>query len=288
MTKKEIKVTECPRDAMQGITEFIDTDKKADYINLLLKVGFDKIDFGSFVSPKAVPQMKDTAEVIKKLDLNDSKSKLLAIVANERGASDASQFSEIDYLGFPFSISETFQKRNTNSTIEESISRVESIQNLCNKSGKKLIIYLSMAFGNPYGDKYHPDIAAKWVEKLLEFEIETIALSDTVGSSNAKSIHSLFSLMKKEFKATEFTAHLHTTPDDWIDKVDAALDSGCRSFDSAIKGYGGCPMAKDELTGNLATENLINFLEKRHYHHNIHHEIFNSALIKSSDIFQHR
>lgn len=284
MTKK-IKITECPRDAMQGIHEFISTDKKVEYINLLLKVGFDKIDFGSFVSPKAVPQMKDTSDVLKKLDLADTKSKLLAIVLNKRGADDASVFEKIDYLGFPFSISETFQKRNANSSLEESMKRVEEIQTICNKTNKKSVIYLSMAFGNPYGDKYHPDIAAKWVEKLIDLEIETIALSDTIGSSDRKSIIDLFNLMNSEFPDIDFTAHLHTTPDKWEEKVSAAIESGCTGFDTAIKGYGGCPMAKDDLTGNLATENLVNYLDEHSLPNLVDQNILDEAVAKSYFVF---
>jgi hydroxymethylglutaryl-CoA lyase len=284
MTDK-IKITECPRDAMQGIQEFIPTDKKAGYINLLLKAGFDKIDFGSFVSTKAVPQMKDTADVLKMLDLSDTSSKLLAIVVNKRGAEDASKFSEIDYLGFPFSISETFQQRNANSSIEESLKRVEDIQNISANNNKNSVIYLSMAFGNPYGDKYHPEIAGKWVEKLAELEVKTIALSDTIGSSDRKSINELFDLMNTEFPQIEFTAHLHTTPDKWQKKVEAALESGCKSFDSAIKGFGGCPMAKDDLTGNLATENIISYLNDNGLPHSIDQNILDEATAKAALVF---
>lgn len=285
MTNKVINITECPRDAMQGIHDFIETDLKADYINSLLNVGFDTIDFGSFVSPKAVPQMRDTAEVLKKLDLSRTNSKLLAIVLNQRGATDAAAFDEIDILGFPFSISETFQQRNANSSVEDSLKRVDEIKSICDKSGKELLIYLSMAFGNPYGDKYHPEIAAKWVEVLSQFEIKTIALSDTIGSSDRKSIIDLFSLMNQEFKNINFTAHLHSTPDKIEEKIESALESGCTSFDSAINGFGGCPMAKDDLTGNIATERLIEIIEKQGITHKINKDKFDISLIKSKQVF---
>lgn len=257
-----MKIIECPRDAMQGIKEFIPTENKVNYINQLLKVGFDTIDFGSFVSPKAIPQMKDTSEVLRQLDMDNTSSKLLAIVANQRGADDASSFEEIDYLGYPFSISETFQKRNTNATISESLKRVEGIQETAVKNNKELLVYVSMAFGNPYGDKWDVDVAAKWSRKLADMGIGIIALSDTIGVSNPENIKHLFSNLIPEFPGVEFGAHLHTTPSKWEEKVEAACESGCKRFDAAIKGYGGCPMAKDELTGNMPTENLIAYFEK--------------------------
>jgi hydroxymethylglutaryl-CoA lyase len=257
-----MKIIECPRDAMQGIHEFIPTEKKIEYINSILKVGFDTVDFGSFVSPKAIPQMKDTALVLDSLDLSNTKSKLLAIIANVRGAQDAVEFEEINYLGFPFSISETFQQRNANSSMAESITRVEEIQDLCLRNKKQLVVYVSMAFGNPYGDEWSSDVAVKWTMKLAQMGIKIIALSDTIGVSNPENITYLFKKLVPEFPGIEFGAHLHTTPDKWEEKVHAAYTSGCRRFDSAIKGYGGCPMATDKLTGNMPTENLISYFNK--------------------------
>lgn len=281
-----MKVIECPRDAMQGIHEFIPTEKKADYINQLLKVGFDTVDFGSFVSPKAIPQLKDTAEVLSKLDLSSTSTKLLAIVANKRGAEDACQFEEISYLGYPFSISEQFQQRNTNADIETSLGRVEDMATLADKHNKKLVIYISMAFGNPYDEPWHPDIAAMWSERLhKEFGIEILALSDTIGSSNKENISYLFNTLIPEFPQVEFGAHLHTTPDSWREKVDAAYKSGCRRFDGAIKGFGGCPMAKDDLTGNMPTENIIKYLEENNVNPKINKDQFLSCLEKASTVF---
>jgi len=258
----QIKLIECPRDAMQGMHTFIPTEVKARYINQLLKVGFDTIDFGSFVSPKAIPQMRDTGEVLAKLDLSATKSKLLAIVANKRGADDAAVFEEITYLGYPFSISETFQIRNTHATIAESLDRVKDIQEVCVKYNKKLVIYISMGFGNPYGDPWNVDIAQKWVDELAHLGIRTLALSDTIGVSNPESISYLFSNLIPPYPDVEFGAHLHTTPTTWREKVEAAYESGCRRFDAAVRGYGGCPMAKDELTGNMPTENLIYYFDE--------------------------
>lgn len=251
-----MKITECPRDAMQGIKQFIPTELKAEYINQLLKIGFDTIDFGSFVSPKAIPQMQDTSELIKKLDLSTTKSKLLAIIANVRGAQDACAFDEVTYLGFPFSISETFQQRNTNSSIAESLIRVEEIQNLCIQHKKQLVVYISMAFGNPYGDEWNSDIVIKWTNKLSQMGIKIIALADTIGCSDPTNINYLFSNLIPEFKDVEIGAHLHSTKEKAAEKIEAAYKSGCRRFDVAIHGFGGCPMAKEELTGNMATEDL--------------------------------
>lgn len=256
-----MKLIECPRDAMQGIHDFIPTEKKAAYINSLLKVGFDTIDFGSFVSPKAIPQMRDTAEVLNQLDLSSTRSKLLAIIANVRGAQDAVAFDEITYLGFPFSISETFQQRNTNSSILESLKRVEEIQQLCVQHSKQLVVYISMAFGNPYDDEWSSDIVIKWTRELGAMGIRIIALADTIGVSDPGNISYLFSNIIPELPGIEIGAHLHTTPHTWEEKVKAAYDNGCRRFDSAIKGYGGCPMAKDELVGNMATENLLSWFK---------------------------
>ena len=284
---KQVKLIECPRDAMQGMHDFVPTQLKADYINSLLKVGFNTIDFGSFVSPKAIPQLKDTGEVLSKLDLYDTDSKLLAIVANERGAKDAVNFEEIDYLGFPFSVSETFQERNTNSSIEQSLSRVEEIQNLAVKNNKELVVYLSMAFGNPYGDQWNEDIVAKWAQKLYtKLDIRILALSDTIGVSNKENINSLFSTLIPEFENVEFGAHLHTTPNTWEEKIKASLASGCRRFDGAIKGFGGCPMATDELTGNMPTEKMINYFEENDWNTDLNQGFFLDSLKKSSEIFE--
>lgn len=280
-----MKIIECPRDAMQGIHDFIPTDKKVAYINSLLKVGFDTIDAGSFVSPKAIPQMKDTAEVFKKLDLSLTKSKILAIVANLRGAQDAVQFDEVNYLGFPFSISETFQQRNTNSSIAESLIRVEEIQKECIKHKKELVVYISMAFGNPYGDEWSSGIAIHWSKKLHDMGIRILALSDTIGVSNPQNITALFSTLIPELKDVEFGAHLHTTPDKWEEKVKAAYDSGCRRFDAAIKGFGGCPMAADELTGNMPTENLLSYFKKNNISTSIDSKAFSESMILAGQTF---
>jgi hydroxymethylglutaryl-CoA lyase len=280
-----LKLTECPRDAMQGLHDFIPTDVKVNYINQLLTVGFDTIDFGSFVSPKAIPQMKDTAEVLKKLDLKDSKSKLLAIIANERGAKDAFHFEEIDFLGFPFSISETFQQRNTNSSIEESLKRVEAIQNGCLKNNKQLVVYISMAFGNPYGDVWHPDVVTEWAEKLAALDIAKIALSDTVGVSTPENISSLFAQLIPELPNIRFGAHLHTTPDTWEEKVAAAYNNGCIEFDGAIKGFGGCPMAADELTGNMPTEKMVEYFFKNNIETGINRDHFSDSVLFANQIF---
>jgi hydroxymethylglutaryl-CoA lyase len=254
-----MKIIECPRDAMQGISEFIPTDVKAAYINQLLKVGFDTIDFGSFVSPKAILQLKDTAHVLAQLDLENTNSKLLSIIANTRGATDACKFQEINYLGFPLSVSEQFQQRNTKKSIAEALITVEEIQNISVKNNKELVVYLSMAFGNPYGENYHPDIVAELTNKLNDLEVGIVALSDTIGVSNASNIAPLFDTLIKEYPTIELGAHFHTTPDTWEEKVAAAYTNGCRRFDAALKGYGGCPMAKDDLVGNMPTEKLITY-----------------------------
>jgi hydroxymethylglutaryl-CoA lyase len=254
-----MKIIECPRDAMQGISEFIPTDIKGAYINQLLKVGFDTIDFGSLVSPKAIPQLRDTAEVLAQLDLENTSSKLLSIIANTRGAVDACSFEEINYLGFPLSVSEQFQKRNTNKSIAQALSDVEKIQNLSIKNNKELVVYLSMAFGNPYGENYHPDIVAELTEKLHDLEIRIVALSDTIGVSDPTNIAPLFSTLIEEYPTIEFGAHFHTISDAWEEKVAAAYQNGCKRFDAALKGYGGCPMAKDDLVGNMPSEKLITY-----------------------------
>jgi hydroxymethylglutaryl-CoA lyase len=286
MSSNPIKIIECPRDAMQGIHDFIPTEKKAAYINSLLKVGFDTIDFGSFVSPKAIPQLVDTAKVLSALNLEESASKLLAIIANERGAIDACNFEEIDYLGFPFSISETFQQRNTNSSIDESLSRVESIQNLCAKHNKTMVVYVSMAFGNPYGDKWNPEIAINWTNKLVkDIGIKVIALADTTGVSNPENISELFGGIIPEFTTTEIGAHLHTTPETWEEKIHAAVKSGCTRFDSAIKGFGGCPMAADDLTGNMPTENLLSFFDKSNQNTGVNKTTFEESMQIADTLF---
>ena len=256
-----MKIIECPRDAMQGIHEFIPTESKIAYINSLLKIGFDTIDFGSFVSPKAIPQMRDTAEVLNSLDLNATRSKLLAIIANIRGAQDAVEFDEISYLGFPFSISETFQIRNTNSSISEALQKLEEIQNLCFRNRKELVVYISMAFGNPYGDNWNKELVVHWAGQLKQLGIKTIALSDTIGASNKVTIFELFSSLISMYPEIEFGAHLHSRPETAYEKIEAAHSAGCKRFDVAIRGLGGCPMADDKLVGNIATEALMLFLK---------------------------
>ena len=285
MNSQPIKITECPRDAMQGIHDFIPTELKAAYINLLLQVGFDTIDFGSFVSPKAIPQMQDTAAVLRKLELGNTRSKLLAIVANYRGAEDAAEYDEISYLGYPFSISETFQLRNANSTIQHAFDTVKQIQELCTIKEKELLVYLSMGFGNPYGDEWNVEIVQQWSEKLTREGIKTIALSDTVGVATPQQIADIYPALCTAFPQTEFGLHLHATPDNWHDKIDTAYKSGCRRFDSAIKGYGGCPMAADELTGNIATENLVTYLEQQNEPTGLNMDKFREAMEYSGKVF---
>jgi hydroxymethylglutaryl-CoA lyase len=246
---------------MQGLEEFVPTELKIQYINSLLKVGFDVIDFGSFVSPKSTPQMRDTIDVLKKLDLENSVSALLAVVPNVRGAEDACVFPDIDFLGYPFSISEEFQLRNTNATREQSISRVDEINNLCIQNFKELVVHLSMAFGNPYDEEWNMDIIFHWIERLTDVGVKTIALSDTIGSSTPESIKLVCDNLTREFPFLEFSAHLHSTPEYSLEKIKAAYKSGCRAFDSAILGFGGCPFAQDELTGNISTEILLEYLK---------------------------
>ncbi|NBC56843.1 MAG: hydroxymethylglutaryl-CoA lyase [Bacteroidetes bacterium] len=281
----KVKLIECPRDAMQGIKPFISTEEKVKYIQSLLSCGFDTIDFGSFVSPKAIPQMKDTAEVLKQLELSETQSKLLAIVANLRGAKDACQFNEIDYLGYPFSISENFQMRNTHKTIAESIEILKSIIDLANKQNKRVVAYLSMGFGNPYGDPWNADIVAEWTEKLSSLGVKILSLSDTIGSSNKSIIKELFSKLIPKYPSIEFGAHLHTTPQTWHEKVEAAYQSGCRRFDGAIQGFGGCPMAKDDLTGNMPTEKLLSYFNTKKVDHGVKMTRFETAYNKASDVF---
>ena len=280
-----IKLVECPRDAMQGLKTFIPTEQKVAYLNQLLRVGFDTIDFGSFVSPKAIPQMRDTAEVLKELDLSGTKSGLLAIVANLRGAQDACVFEEIAYLGYPFSISETFQLRNTNATIEESLERVADIQNLCLGAGKKLVIYISMGFGNPYGDEWNAEIVQKWVDRMVDMGVRIMQLSDTIGVSTPENIRYLFGNLLPLYPAVEIGAHLHTEPHNWREKVAAAYESGCRRFDGAIKGYGGCPMAKDDLTGNMPTENMIAYFLEQAENLHLDADSFEKAMQTAQQIF---
>lgn len=283
-----LKLIECPRDAMQGLHQFVPTGLKARYINLLLKVGYDTIDFGSFVSPKAIPQMADTGDVLKQLDLSGTKSKLLAIVANKRGAIDAVQFEEITYLGYPFSVSETFQLRNTNATIEESLGRVAEIQDICLANNRKLVVYLSMGFGNPYGDPWNVEIVQHWVNHLADMHIKIMALSDTIGVSNPENISYLFSNLIPPYPDVEFGAHLHSQPHNWQEKIEAAYKSGCRRFDSAMKGYGGCPMAKDELTGNMPTENMVSYFNQIHVETGLDPEAFNHAMALVNEVFMGR
>jgi len=280
-----VKIIECPRDAMQGIKIFIPTEKKVAYLNQLLHVGFDTIDFGSFVSPKAIPQLKDTAAVLGQLDRSGSKTKLLAIVANRRGALKAAQFREIDYLGFPFSISETFQLRNTNASIEASLERVAQIQEIATSSNKELVIYISMGFGNPYGDPWNMEIVQYWVSQLESMGIRMLQLSDTIGVANPDNIAYLFSHLLNAYPALEIGAHFHTVPGKWKEKVHAAYTHGCRRFDGAIHGYGGCPMARDNLTGNMPTEHILAYLNESNVTTGIDSSQFLRAMLMADEIF---
>ena len=282
---KQVKIIECPRDAMQGIKEFIPTEKKVAYIQSLLRVGFDTIDFGSFVSPKAIPQMQDTAEVLAKLDLSATKSKLLAIIANTKGAELASVHPEIQYLGYPFSISENFQMRNTHKTIAESIITLQEILNIADKSNKEVVAYLSMGFGNPYGDPWSVEIVGEWTEKLAAMGVKILSLSDTIGSSTPEVIDYLFSNLIPKYPEIEFGAHLHTTPDRWFEKVDAAYKAGCIRFDGAIQGFGGCPMAKDDLTGNMPTEKMLSYFTAEKVVTNLNSLSFESSYNEATKIF---
>ncbi len=282
---KEIKIIECPRDAMQGIKDFIPTQNKVDYIQSLLRVGFDTIDFGSFVSPKAIPQMQDTAEVLAQLDLSETQSKLLAIIANTQGAKIASTHKEIQYLGFPFSISENFQMRNTHKTIAESLLTLQEILDIACASNKEVVAYLSMGFGNPYGDPWNVEIVGEWTERLANMGVKILSLSDTVGSSTPDVISYLFSNLIPKYPNIEFGAHLHTTPDKWHEKVDAAYKAGCVRFDGAIQGFGGCPMAKDDLTGNMPTEKLLSYFTVQKANTNTSPMSFESAYNEAKKIF---
>ncbi len=280
-----VKIIECPRDAMQGMKDFIPTELKVRYLNQLLKVGFDTLDFGSFVSPKAIPQMRDTHSVLAQLDIEDTKTKLLSIIVNERGANQACDYDEIDYLGYPFSISETFQKRNSNKGIEESLELVERLLNICEVYGKELVVYASMAFGNPYGDPYDIAILEHWVDRLESMGVKIISLSDTVGVADIKQISKVFEDFSYAFPKIEIGAHLHTTPETWEEKVNAAFMAGCRRFDGAIKGFGGCPMAKDELVGNMPTEKMIHFLENRNIDLKLDMDEFRAAMKTAVTVF---
>lgn len=282
---KSVKLIECPRDAMQGIKPFIPTREKAKYIQSLLRCGFDTIDFGSFVSSKAIPQMQDTADVLSKLDLSQTQSKLLAIVANLRGAKEASKFAEINYLGYPFSISENFQMRNTHKTIDESVEVLKSILDIAHASDKSVVAYLSMGFGNPYGDPWNADIVGEWTEHLASLGVSILSLSDTVGSSTPEVIRHLFTTLIPKYPEVEFGAHLHTTADSWYEKMHAAIESGCQRFDGAIQGFGGCPMAKDDLTGNMPTEKMLSYLNSKHIDNSIRMASFESAHNKATELF---
>lgn len=280
-----IKIIECPRDAMQGIKSFIPTARKVAYIQSLLRVGFDTIDFGSFVSAKAIPQMQDTAEVLAQLDLSQTNSKLLAIIANTQGAIAASAHKEIQYLGFPFSISENFQMRNTHKTIEESLVTLNEILEIADKTNKEVVAYLSMGFGNPYGDPWNVDIVGNWTENLANRGVKILSLSDTIGSSTPEVIQYLFSNLIPKYPGIEFGAHLHTTPEKWFEKVDAAYNAGCRRFDGAIQGFGGCPMAKDTLTGNMPTEKLLSYFTTQRENTHTSPMSFESAYNEATKLF---
>jgi hydroxymethylglutaryl-CoA lyase len=275
---RELVITECPRDGIQGLPVFIPTQTKADYINVLLKVGFDIIDFGSFVSPKAIPQLRDTAEVLNKLDLSDTRTELMAIVANQKGAETAASFEEIGYLAFPFSISPAFLKLNINASIDQCLKIMDHCQNLCDKKNKKVKVYLTMAFGNPYGDKSNPDIVYHWSEEMHKRGISYVTLSDITGVSDKDLIKTIYDGIIPDFSSIEFGFHLHTTADSWYDKVDAAWQSGCRSFDAVINGMGGCPMTNYELVGNLNTINLLEYFDKQKAVTKIDKTAFNFAI----------
>ncbi|MCM4168750.1 Hydroxymethylglutaryl-CoA lyase YngG [Arenibacter antarcticus] len=282
---KTVKIIECPRDAMQGIKTFIPTKNKVKYIQALLNCGFDTIDFGSFVSPKAIPQMVDTADVLQQLDLSRTNTKLLAIVANIRGAQDAALHASIDYLGYPFSISENFQMRNTHKTIAQSVETLREILAIADANGKEVVTYISMGFGNPYGDPWSVEVVGEWTEKLAGMGVKILSLSDTVGSSTPEVIDYLFSHLIPQFPEIEFGAHLHTIPTKWHEKVDAAFNAGCRRFDGAVQGFGGCPMAKDELTGNMPTEKLLSYFTKAKMDTNVNWMTFEAAFNKATDLF---
>ena len=285
--KSKVKIIECPRDAMQGIRDFIPTQQKIDYIQSLLRVGFDTIDFGSFVSAKVIPQMQDTARVLAGLDLSQTQSKLLAIIASTRGAEEAAQYKQIDYLGFPFSISENFQMRNTHKTIVESLVSLQEILDIAHANNKQVVTYLSMGFGNPYGDPWNVDIVGEWTERLANMGVKIISLSDTIGSSTPEIIDYLFSHLIPQYANIEFGAHLHTNPTQWFEKLDAAYQSGCHRFDGAIQGFGGCPMAKDELVGNMPTEKMLSYFTAKKVDCNLNSLSFESAYNEARKVFLH-
>lgn len=286
MIEQRIHLVECPRDAMQGWKKPISTEKKIAYLNQLLKVGFHTLDFGSFVSPKAIPQMADTAEVVARLDKTASTTQLLAIIANLRGAEQAVTFDQIDILGFPFSVSETFQQRNTQASMETAIERVADIQDLCVKNGKELVVYISMGFGNPYGDPYDEDIVFEWVNRLVGMDIGIISLADTVGVATPEQVYDMTGYLVESFPGTEIGVHLHSRPDNWKEKLEAAWKAGCRRFDGAIKGIGGCPMADDELVGNLDTLNIVSFFREKGVSMGIDQQVLLDSLPMAEDIFQ--
>ena len=282
---KNIQLVECPRDAMQGWKHFIPTEQKVEYINSLLQVGFHTIDFGSFVSPKAIPQMADTADVLKKLHYADSGSALLSIVANLRGAEEAVSYNEISYLGFPFSLSPTFQLRNTNSTMEESVKRVEEIQNLCVNHNKKLVVYLSMGFGNPYGDAYTQEVLLLWADEMVQRGITILSLADTVGLATPAQIGFALNTLIPKYPDTTIGVHLHSTPFNWKEKLEAAVNAGCSRFDGALKGIGGCPMAQNDLVGNMNTEFILSYLEEKSFIGDLNKEALQKSLQLASEIF---
>ena len=283
---RSIKIIECPRDALQGWKKTIPAERKAEYINTLLRVGFDTIDFGSFVSAKAIPQMADTREVLGMLDITATRTRLLAIVANLRGAEEAASFPEIDYLGYPFSVSETFQLRNTNSTIRESLSRVEAIQECCLKTGKQLVVYLSMGFGNPYGDPWNEEIVFEWANQLAGMEIGVLSLADTVGLATPEQVYDITGYLVQALPGTEIGVHLHSTPVNRGEKLDAAFRAGCRRFDGALKGIGGCPMANDELVGNMSTEWMLDHFSYNPLLPALDQEALRQSLRLATEIFQ--
>lgn len=285
VSNSSIKLVECPRDAMQGWKTFIPTEKKVEYLNQLLQVGFHTLDCGSFVSPKAIPQMADTAEVLNKLDVNNTKTKLLVIVANIRGAEEAVKYEQVTYLGFPFSISETFQHRNTNSSINESLIRVEEIQKLCIAHGKQLVIYLSMGFGNPYGDEYNQQILLQWAEAMVQRDIKIISLADTVGLASPNQISFALNVLIPKYPTIEIGVHLHSTSSNWREKLDAAYNGGCIRFDGALKGIGGCPMANDDLVGNMDSEKMIAYFREHELLQNLDIDALQKALILTDQIF---
>ena len=281
----KVKIIECPRDAMQSIKTFIPTNIKLSYLQSVVDVGFDVVDIGSFVSPKAIPQLSDTSIIIDSIDLSNSNSKLLVIVANKKGAISASKFDKINYLGYPFSISENFQMRNTNKTITDSENELAEILFIADKANKKVVVYLSMCFGNPYGDPWNLDIVNKWVQKLSEMGVKIISLSDTIGTSNPESIKSIFNSVLKNHNEIEFGAHLHSDPNTWHEKIQSAYESGCRRFDGAIKGFGGCPMASNELVGNMPTEKILSYLNTKKISNNVNTLRFESCYNQSLEIF---